>query len=63
MSLFHIIDECDVLLRYDENVDRRLRVQVAKRNHVLIIINDVARYLVCRDATKNAAAHIDLTAT
>lgn len=55
-----IVHRCDVLLRNDEDVDRRLRMQVAKRDHTVIIIHDVGGNLVCRDATENAVAHSDL---
>ena len=40
---------CDVLVGDDEDVDRRLRVDVPKRSDYIVTINDLAWYFVADD--------------
>jgi len=47
----------DMLARYRENVNRCLRMKVAKHDHVGILIYDVGRDLALRNPAENTRIH------
>ncbi len=47
----------DMLARYRENVNRCLRMKVAKHDHVGILIHDVGRDLALRNPAENTRIH------
>ncbi len=53
-----VIERSEVLLGYDQNVDRRLRVDVMERNDPVVLKDQLGRDLFIYDLTENATLHI-----
>src|SRR5690606_16720138 len=53
----NVIDGCDGLLRDDQQVNRRLRVDVAERQAEIVFVDDVCRDLAVDDLGENSLRH------
>ncbi len=55
----YIVDGRDRLSRYDENVGWRYRIDVTKRNHLIVFVNKIAWNLACNYFFEQR--HVNLT--
>jgi len=53
-----IVEGGDVPARHDEDVHRRLRIDVPERDHPLVGMDDVCRDVPSRDPAEQAVCHV-----
>src|SRR3954469_16948748 len=54
VALLGFVQRCDMRLRYDQDVDRRLRPDVMKGHDIVVLEDQLGRNLAARDFAKNA---------
>ncbi len=52
MLVFHIVERRDVLLRYEEHVDRRSRIDIFEDHDLVIFMDDIGRRGLGNDLAK-----------
>ena len=56
-GILRIVERADVCRRDNEEMRRRLRIQVAEREHVAVALDHGGRNLTRRNLTKHAGRH------